>query len=418
MRRAVWGLPQAGILAKKLLHKQLLPHVYYKCNNTLGLWKHWTRPIAFTLVVDTIGVKYLGKEHADHLIQCVKEMYKLTEDRTCDLYCSIKLAWDYKARALDILMPGYLKKLLQKYKNQVPPKPQHCPYSPFPKQYGAKAQASIPINSSPKLLPGKIKEIQQIIGSILYHARAIDITVLMALSSIAIEQTKGTTNTMEKAKQLLDYLARNPNATIQFCASDMIMNVHSNALYLFKANTRSHACGHFFMGWSAKDGNPIKLNGAFFTLCAILRFFVPSTAEAKLGALFLNCKEGMIFCTTLKELGHPQPKTQVHCNNATAGGIANNTVKCQRSCSMEMRYFWVCDEVAQDAYDVRWHPGQVNLADYQSKHHIGTHHQTVCPWCLHEENSPLVLPQATRPSTLKGCVGTLPAGYVRNIPLP
>jgi hypothetical protein len=111
------------------------------------------------------------------------------------------------------------------------------------------------------------------------------------LSSIAIKQTKGTTNTMGQAKQLLDYLATNPNATIWFCASDMIMNVHSDASYLSKANARSHACSHFFMGWSAKDGNTIKLNGAFFTLCAILQFIVASAAKAKLGALFLNCKE-------------------------------------------------------------------------------------------------------------------------------
>ena len=67
------------------------------------------------------------------------------------------------------------------------------------------------------------------------------------------------------------------------------------------------------MGWSPTDGDPIKLNGAFFTLCAILRFVVASAAEAELGALFLNCKEGMIFQLTLKELGHPQPKTHVHC---------------------------------------------------------------------------------------------------------
>ncbi len=60
----------------------------------------------------------------------------------------------------------------------------------------------------------EIKEIQRVIGSIMYYARAVDITVLMALSSIAIEQSKGTTNTIVKAKQLLDYLATYLNATI------------------------------------------------------------------------------------------------------------------------------------------------------------------------------------------------------------
>jgi hypothetical protein len=121
MRRAVWGLQEAGILANKLLRKRLLPHGYYECNNTPSLWKHRLRPIAFTLVDNNVGVKYVGKEHADHLIQCIKETYKLTEYWTGGFYCSIKLAWDYNTRTLDILMPGYIKKLLRKYKHQIPP---------------------------------------------------------------------------------------------------------------------------------------------------------------------------------------------------------------------------------------------------------------------------------------------------------
>jgi hypothetical protein len=66
----------------------------------------------------------------------------------------------------------------------------------------------------------------------------------------------------------------------------MILNIHLDISYLSKANAHSKACGHFFMGWHADSTKPIKLNGAFFTLCAILRFVVASTAEAKLGALF------------------------------------------------------------------------------------------------------------------------------------
>jgi hypothetical protein len=37
MQQAVWGLPQAGILANKLLCKQLAPHSYYKCKQSPGL---------------------------------------------------------------------------------------------------------------------------------------------------------------------------------------------------------------------------------------------------------------------------------------------------------------------------------------------------------------------------------------------
>ncbi len=50
MRRAVWGLPQAGILANKRLRRKLAPFGYYKCVNTPGLWRHDSRPLTFTLV--------------------------------------------------------------------------------------------------------------------------------------------------------------------------------------------------------------------------------------------------------------------------------------------------------------------------------------------------------------------------------
>ena len=94
------------------------------------------------------------------------------------------------------------------------------------------------------------------------------------------------------------------------------------------------------MGWMPKNDEPIQLNGAFYVNMTILRFVVAFAAEAELGAIFHNCQDGIIFRQTLEDLGHTQPQTPVHCDNATAVGIANNTVKRQRLRSMEMRFFW------------------------------------------------------------------------------
>ncbi len=163
-------------------------------------------------------------------------------------------------------------------------------------------------------------------GSILYYARAVNMTVLMALSSIAMEQTKATEKTLGRCMQLLDYLARNLEAKVRYHSSDMVMNIHLDASYLSKTKARSRACGNFFMGWMPKNGEPIILNGAFYDNTTILRFVVASAAEAELGALFHNCQDDIIFWQTLTDLGHPQPKTLVHCDNATAVGIATNTV--------------------------------------------------------------------------------------------
>ena len=85
---------------------------------------------------------------------------------------------------------------------------------------------------------------------------------------------------------------------------------------------------------------------------------------------------------------------------------------------MEIRFFWVADQVNMGNFDVQWHPGQENLADYFTKHFVGMHHREVRLWYLHEKNSPRYLPRAAAPSTLRGCVGTLANGYIKSVPLP
>ncbi len=256
------------------------------------MWTHESRPLTFILVVDDFGVKYENKENADHLIASIKSTYKLTKDWTGNLYCGISLNWDYVNRTVDISMPGYIKKKLQEYNHVLPGRMQACPYSPEPKKFGANAQTPLEVNFSPVLDDKGIKRVQKIVGSILYYARAVDMMVLMALSAIAVEQTKATVKTMGKRIQLLDYLTSNSEAKVRYYASNMIMNIHLDASCLLETGAQSRACRHFFMGWMPQNGEPIKINGAFYVNATILKFVVASAAEAELGALFHNCQNG------------------------------------------------------------------------------------------------------------------------------
>ena len=76
------------------------------------------------------------------------------------------------------------------------------------------------------------------------------------------------------------------------------------------------------------------MNGNIFVSCGILKIVVTSGAEAELGALLLNLKEGKTLRLTLMELGHTQPPTPIHCDNITATGIINDSMKKQRSRSI------------------------------------------------------------------------------------
>jgi hypothetical protein len=301
-------------------------------------------------------------------------------------------------------MTKYCLKNLKKYNHEKPRKPQDCPYEPYPKKYGTSAQDVTPEDTTPPLDKEGIKWIQQVVGSFLYYARAIDSTILMSLNAIANEQSCPTEMTKERVLQFLDYMATHPDAIVRFYKSDMILNVHSDASYLSAPRARSRAAGYFFLGSMPIDGQPIFLNGAIQVICTILKFVAASAAEAELGALFLNAKEAKIIRLTLQELGHPQPPTPIHIDNSTTVGIVNNTIKRQKSRSMEMRYFWLLDGEAQKQFSFKHQPGEEILADYPSKAHPASHHRLMRPLFLQMKNSPRFLARAKLPSARRGCV--------------
>jgi hypothetical protein len=144
MQKAVWGLPQAGILANKRLRCKLAPFEYFKHVSTPGLCYHETRPISFTLVVNDFVVKYVNQEDIDNLIVLIKKTYTLTKDWTGNLYRGICLDWDYTNHTVNISLSGYIKKKLQQYSPIAGKRFQNCPYMPAPKQFGSKAQAPLP----------------------------------------------------------------------------------------------------------------------------------------------------------------------------------------------------------------------------------------------------------------------------------
>ncbi len=181
--KGMYRLPRAGILANKLFKEQLVHHGYFKQLHTLGL-RH--SPVCFNLCVNNFGIKYSGREHLHHLYDALrKETYEIVEDWTGNLYCGIKLKWNYKKHHVDLAMPSHVMKQLTKYSHFAPLKPQHCLHSPNPIKYGKNNQSPSPLDKSPCLDKAQKKQVQQIVGSFLYYARAVDPTILMALLEIA-----------------------------------------------------------------------------------------------------------------------------------------------------------------------------------------------------------------------------------------
>ncbi len=92
------------------------------------------------------------------------------------------------------------------------------------------------------------KCIQQNVISFLYYARAVNPTILMALSDITSQQAVPTEDTHNRVNQFLEYMATHPDIKLRYPASDTILNVHSKALYLSAPNACRRAGGYFLLG--------------------------------------------------------------------------------------------------------------------------------------------------------------------------
>ena len=93
---------------------------------TPELWKHTSRRTTFTLCFDKFGVQYFSKDDANHLIDAIHATYECSIDWEGTQYCGLTIACNYPEEYVDISIPGYMKKALNKF-NHNPPNAQSTP---------------------------------------------------------------------------------------------------------------------------------------------------------------------------------------------------------------------------------------------------------------------------------------------------
>jgi hypothetical protein len=153
----------------------------------------------------------------------------------------------------------------------------------------------------------------------------------MPVNVLASQQTRATSATSDNIIKLLKYCTTHPEANLRYHASYMILNIHSDSSYLSERKAKNWAGGGLFYMGSNTDKATRLANGAILIISTVLKHVMSSAAEAEIGAVFLNSKEGTVLLTTLEELGHPRPPTPLQTDNTTATGYINGTIKQKRT---------------------------------------------------------------------------------------
>jgi hypothetical protein len=183
----IYGLFQSGLLAQKDLIKLLEANGYYM-TTTNCLFRHRTRDIYFSLIVDDFGFKYTKEEDVNHLVGVLGTKYKTHIDWSGTRFLGITLDWDYTSpiRSVTTSMPDFVIKALKRYGYDFSQPPALSPGGWIRPQYGVKQQM-VAVDNSPPLSADESIRLMSIIGTFLWYCRVLDYTGLVALGRLGQE---------------------------------------------------------------------------------------------------------------------------------------------------------------------------------------------------------------------------------------
>jgi len=387
--KGMYGLPQAGLLAKSELTAHLATGGYHEDPLIPCLFKHVSNGVLFSLVVDDFGVSYNDHAGAEHLHQQLLQRYPHRINWEPKKYLGITIVFDYDARTATLSMPGYMDRVVLRFRRLLSTgKAQATSPSVYiPPSYG-KATQYTRVDTTAIFSPADKLEMQELVGCLLYYARAIDCTMLPGVNHLSSELSTLTQLVQVMGQRLLAYGATYPNNELVYHASDMTLCLQSDCSHLSRKNPGSVVGGVGYLG-SATE--PTALNGAVFVISSLLDVIVASAAEGEYGSVFFNAKHAVGTRNILAAIGYPQPPTPILTDNECAVGLANDTIKVKRRKSIDMRFHWIRDCIRQGQFTVSWVAGAGNLADFFTKALPVKRHQellkllvhTLCPPVAH-----------------------------------
>lgn len=328
--------------------------------------------------------------------------HKATTDWTGLQHVGLTLEWDHVNRTVDASVLGCVKSALQRL---------HCPPPTRPQRALHKHNKLVCSHKEPQgatkedtldpLPSAKAMHAQEVVGALPFCGRAVNDTVLAALSSLVTSQAQAMRETAKGVAQLLNHAATHPDAVVHFWVSDMVLHTDSDAPHLSEPKARSRVAGHHHLSDHPDKTSHPKLNGPILVISNVLKNVMGSAAKAETAGLHHNCMEACPIRTTLEELGWPQPPTPVVTDNAVASGITTGAVKQKQSKAVDVRLCWVRTQVEQGQLWIHWKPGSANRADCFSKHHPPCHHQQERPAhsCEGDKSS-----TDHDPTSVRGCV--------------
>jgi hypothetical protein len=209
-----------------------------------------------------------------------------------------------------------------------------------------------------------VKLYRSIIGSLIYVSVCTRPDVTHAVNICSRFMTKPTITHMQAAKRILRYLRGNIeyglkyNNNISTNGNKVVVSGYSDADWGGDKYDRKSTTGYC----TFVNGNLISWNTKKQPTVAL------STAEAELMAIVELAKEVTWLCSVLEEMNYQVEKPScILSDNLSAIKIAQNDIEHDRTKHIDIKYYYIRDEIINNNIQVKWINSQQQLADIFTK---------------------------------------------------
>ena len=177
----------------------------------------------------------------------------------------------------------------------------------------------------------------------------------------------------------MDYANTYKNVYVCFYASDMQLNVDTDAAFLVLPKACSQIVGNFQLFNDPNGNNSFNVdNGQILIECRTLRSVVTSAAESETHWVFHNAKRALPVKFLLKQMRHPQLNPiSIQTDNSTSAGFFNKNMQMKASKTWDMQLHWLWGKQNMKIFKVFKDKGTNQGRDYWAKHYTTVHHRCI-----------------------------------------
>lgn len=223
----------------------------------------------------------------------------------------------------------------------MPKQPQHAPHMWVAPNYGTKVQYTPLDNTSIPLYKHGIKQLQDVIGTLLFMGRAmIELIILSLLPSAPSWQLHKQKEPKAQRMHSSNYWIMQQLIRMQLSITIEVTWYCTSTVMPPTLAMWSCLGGCFYLGHTIKPLDNQKPNGPLHIESRILHKIMAAVLEAEISVLFHNGQETIHFQQILYKIRRLQNQpTSITTDNSTDDGFANKHTKLKWSKAIDMRFY-------------------------------------------------------------------------------